>query len=239
MKEYRYPTLLTKNQWLEVLSDSDIISDKRREILLEFGNSPDYRNASSVVGEKYNYSNAGGINLTMMHFASAIAKKHSVELHYFEKKDRTSFWSLFFYGIHDHPYFYWQIRDELAQAMIESKWIDGYTVEYYDEMSIYLEGQKRVSQTVSYERNSAARNKCIEHYGCKCAECGFDFEVHFGEHGKGYIHVHHLRLHAYSGKEHQIDPIEDLRPLCPNCHAMVHRGTKMLSMEELKDIRNH
>jgi tripartite-type tricarboxylate transporter receptor subunit TctC len=32
----------------------------------------------------------------------------------------------------------------------------------------------------------------------------------------------------------QIDPIQDLRPVCPNCHAMLHRSKDLLSIEALQ-----
>ena len=35
------------------------------------------------------------------------------------------------------------------------------------------------------------------------------------------------------GEEYEIDPIKDLRPVCPNCHAMLHRNGN-ISIEELK-----
>ena len=36
--------------------------------------------------------------------------------------------------------------------------------------------------------------------------------------------------------DYQIDPVNELVPLCPNCHAMIHRGNeaKPLSVEELR-----
>ena len=186
MKEYRYPTLLNKSQWLEVLKDSEIITDIRKEILIEFGNSEEHRSAGSIVGKRLD-SNAGAINLTMHHFSKAITRKLSIEPHFHKEENRHSYWSMFFYGYHEHPFFYWQLRDELVKAMIESNWIDGTTKVYYDELSIYIEGQKRISQTITYGRNTAARAKCIEYHKCHCAVCGFDFGKEFGSHGEGYI----------------------------------------------------
>ncbi len=42
----------------------------------------------------------------------------------------------------------------------------------------------------------------------------------YGELGEGVIHVHHLKELRSLGEEYQVDPIEDLRPVCPNCHAI-------------------
>lgn len=84
-----------------------------------------------------------------------------------------------------------------------------------------------------YERDPDARKVCIEHYGLNCHVCDFNFEVVYGERGTGFIHVHHLR--PVSGGEYEVNPIDDLRPVCPNCHAMIHRY-ELLSIEELKEL---
>lgn len=85
------------------------------------------------------------------------------------------------------------------------------------------EGAKRTIIVNAYERNPAARNACIKEHGVTCVVCDFNFEKFYGERGKGFIHVHHLRSLADVGQEYEVDPIKDLRPVCPNCHAMLHR----------------
>ena len=85
------------------------------------------------------------------------------------------------------------------------------------------------------ERNPYARGVCIKHYGYICFVCVFDFEKRFGELGKNFIHVHHLTQVATVGKTYEVDPIKDLRPVCPNCHAMLHRQNPPLTIEELKN----
>ncbi|MCY7895644.1 DUF3427 domain-containing protein [Bacillus spizizenii] len=108
--------------------------------------------------------------------------------------------------------------------------------EEIDNPTRYIEGAtKKVSVNV-YERNPMARKKCLEHYGFSCVICGFDFEKVFGELGKGFIHVHHIIELNQIGKEYEIDPINDLRPVCPNCHAMLHKKKPSFTVEELKDI---
>jgi 5-methylcytosine-specific restriction enzyme A len=47
--------------------------------------------------------------------------------------------------------------------------------------------------------------------------------------------IHHLKSLSEINSEYQIDPIRDLRPLCPNCHAMVHLNTPSFSIEEIKN----
>lgn len=97
-----------------------------------------------------------------------------------------------------------------------------------------LEGKaKKVSVNI-YERNPIARQQCIDHYGCKCVICNFSFEEEFGDIGKSFIHVHHLVELSTIGTEYSINAIKDLRPVCPNCHAMLHKRKPAYSIEELK-----
>jgi 5-methylcytosine-specific restriction protein A len=106
--------------------------------------------------------------------------------------------------------------------------------------SRFFEGATRQISVNIYERSPYARQRCIEHYGYRCAVCDFDFEQVFGELGRAFIHVHHLKPLSEIEAEYQIDPIADLRPICPNCHAMIHRGATTLSIEDLREmIRGH
>ncbi|HEV2130080.1 MAG TPA: HNH endonuclease [Longimicrobiaceae bacterium] len=63
----------------------------------------------------------------------------------------------------------------------------------------------------------------MAHYSCRCAVCGLDLAERYGEAARGLIHVHHLVPIAEIGSDYSVDPIADLRPVCPNCHAVIHR----------------
>ena len=89
----------------------------------------------------------------------------------------------------------------------------------------FFEGAYHQIAVNAYERNAHARKACIEHYGYACSVCGFDFQHTYGELGKYFIHVHHLIPISEIGAEYSVNPIEDLRPVCPNCHAMLHRSS--------------
>ncbi|MBE9242719.1 HNH endonuclease [Synechocystis salina] len=97
-----------------------------------------------------------------------------------------------------------------------------------------LEGSVCQVTINSYERNPEARKLCIQHYGTSCCICGFNFEKKFGSVAQGFIHVHHLKPLSEIQKEYEVDPIADLRPVCPNCHAIIHLGGKTRSIEEVK-----
>lgn len=97
-----------------------------------------------------------------------------------------------------------------------------------------VEGAKRTIVVNAYERNPAARARCIARWGTRCVVCNFDFAETYGpELGAGFIHVHHLKPLAEIGEAYVLNPEEDLRPVCPNCHAMLHRIQPTLSIESL------
>lgn len=106
--------------------------------------------------------------------------------------------------------------------------------EEIDPASDIYEGAARQVLVNAYERSAKARKKCIKHYGCSCSVCGFNFEERYGEIGKGFIHVHHLISLAEIDERYKVDPLKDLRPICPNCHAMIHSKKPMFSVEELR-----
>lgn len=108
--------------------------------------------------------------------------------------------------------------------------------EEVDPSTIHVEGAVRQVQVNVYERNPAARLACIARYGSACQVCSFDFGTAYGDLGEGFIHVHHLKEISSIGEEYVVDPIEDLRPVCPNCHAMLHTIRPALSIDALKQI---
>jgi 5-methylcytosine-specific restriction enzyme A len=87
-----------------------------------------------------------------------------------------------------------------------------------------------------YERSQINRAACIEIHGTKCKVCGFDFGETYGVIGEGFIEVHHLE--PVSGIEAGtiVDPATDLAPVCPNCHAMLHKRKPPYSIDELRSM---
>ena len=110
------------------------------------------------------------------------------------------------------------------------------TAEQVATPELYYEGASRLISVNAYERDPRARRACIDHYGTACSVCGFGFAERYGELGQGYIQVHHLVPLSEIGKSYIVDPINDLRPVCPNCHAMLHRGSEVLTIVALQEI---
>ncbi|MBQ4508678.1 MAG: HNH endonuclease [Paludibacteraceae bacterium] len=105
------------------------------------------------------------------------------------------------------------------------------------------EGKKKVYYTTKYERNPQNRLEAIRIHGLICQACEFDFEKFYGELGKDFIEVHHIKPLHSNNEEVNVDPKEDLVCLCPNCHRMMHRllrrnNGKIMNPNDLKKFIN-
>lgn len=129
-----------------------------------------------------------------------------------------------------------KVKEELANY-IDKFLKDDLSTYSFDELREPIncyEGAKHSIIVNRYERSSIARMKCIEKYGYRCSVCNMDFEEKYGDIGKGFIHIHHIVPISTIGNDYKIDYEKDLVPVCPNCHAMLHKGN--VSVEELKKI---
>ncbi len=97
----------------------------------------------------------------------------------------------------------------------------------------YIEGAIANVKVNRFERNKTARKKCIELYGTTCLVCGFNFENKYGKYAAGYIEVHHIIPLSNIGKDYRVNPLKDLIPVCPNCHAALHLKNSTL-FEDIK-----
>lgn len=106
--------------------------------------------------------------------------------------------------------------------------------EEIEKGSLYEEGNVEKILVNRYERDSHARDQCIRHYGTTCVLCKFDFVAKYGPVMEGFIHVHHVKQLSKLGAGYKLDPTRDLRPVCPNCHAVLHRKEPAYSLEEVR-----
>lgn len=58
----------------------------------------------------------------------------------------------------------------------------------------------------------------------------------YGDIAEGFIHMHHLVPLSAVKEDYLLDPVNDLLPVCPNCHAMLHRRKPPFTPEELKAL---
>lgn len=109
---------------------------------------------------------------------------------------------------------------------------------FFEIEAKYEEGNKVQVLDSRYERNQKARSLCLEYYGKKCIICGFSTDQLKNNGIRDIIHIHHLKPISEYDEIHGIDPVEDLRPVCPNCHSMIHSRKPIFSIEEIKEIIN-
>lgn len=89
-----------------------------------------------------------------------------------------------------------------------------------------------------YERDRRNRAAALAIHGRSCSGCGMSFDELYGEVAAGFIEVHHVTPVSMLGEDYVIDPRTDLIPLCPNCHAVVHRMTPPMPVSELVALLN-
>ncbi|WP_253823207.1 HNH endonuclease [Vibrio jasicida] len=123
-------------------------------------------------------------------------------------------------------------RTKLTQQAVSPIYPD----EVSSQLPEFIEGAVKQVTINAYERNLKARVACIAKHGAICQVCGLNFESKYGEIGKGFIHVHHKVDLAMISESYQVDPINDLVPVCPNCHAMLHTEKPAMEIETLKQI---
>jgi 5-methylcytosine-specific restriction protein A len=237
---YRQALAITSQQWIELLQDESVFKEKDVALVSTLYRCKGYKETASNLAKLLGEISHSPLNSQVGRLGKRIVKK-LIDVEFPSRKDGSiRYWHIPFWGEKDKYGFIWELRPELQEAIriienakpeILSKDVVLPQELGFQNMELY-EGNKKLVAVNRYERNIKARQLCLMEYGFACSVCGFDFEEMYGEIGSGYIEVHHLKpLHEIK-KEYQVDPVNDLRPVCPNCHAMLHKAN--LSIEELK-----
>jgi hypothetical protein len=107
-----------------------------------------------------------------------------------------------------------------------------------DPAEQFLEGDRSIRQHMRTERNPLLRRRAKDLWRfrlgrLKCIACGFAFEQRYGPIGADFIEMHHESPVAALRGRSAVTP-EQLKPLCANCHRIVHRQQPMLTITQLK-----
>jgi 5-methylcytosine-specific restriction protein A len=242
-ENYHIGTTLTTDEWTEVLLDRELTNDIDIAILQAMYSFEEHKASASQIGLILGYvgkNTSSRLNLEMGRWGKRVVRKYPVK--FTQRDDGTERkWDIFFDGWSKNRLFIWQIKKELITALEKTELTgdEQFPEEIPTESQEKLiEGAKKTITVNSYERNSKARKRCINHYRSTCNVCDLDFEKTYGELGKDFIHVHHLTKVADIGEIYEVNPIKDLRPVCPNCHAMLHKKEPPLTIGELKERLN-
>lgn len=100
----------------------------------------------------------------------------------------------------------------------------------------FLDGSRREVARELAVRNASLIQAAKGSYPTVCCVCGFDFAKAYGKRGGGFIEAHHLKPVAFYQKAGRAVTVRDIRLVCANCHRMLHRGSRLLAISELKCI---
>ncbi len=231
---------VSAEKWIELLTDKEVTKDIDMKILRIVYESKNHEIRGSDIALKLNYSSHGAINLQIGRFGKRVIAKTGIQPP-LRRDGKPRWWHIPFLGYESGGRFPWIMRPDLVMAF-DTIYGQGntellYSGELTNEDSPHLH-EGAVSQVLvnRYERNSDARSICIAHHGSLCAVCGFDFEKMYGPIGKNKVHIHHLIPLSKIQQEYNIDPVKDLRPVCPNCHLIIHNKMEPFTIEEVREM---
>lgn len=254
MSTYRYYLDISTEQWIALLTDKTVFKDNDITLLEVLYECPGHRQKASVLAPLLGVSSHGVLNLQIFRLGSRIINKLPDIQFPTDEQGSIRYWAIPFWAedAETKGQYFWELRPELKKAIEKLSYADEVRIQYSpisisgkkgvkiaeelfdEEIDKLPEGAKKQITVNAYERNPRARKLCLQKYGFKCSVCGFDFEEVYGEIGIGYIHVHHLKPLNEINEEYEVDPINDLKPVCPNCHSMLHKAK--LSIEQLREL---
>lgn len=227
---------ISRDQYISALKAEGVLNDRNTKVLEVIYEAENCKLTSSQIAKKLNLTH-GTVNLRFGRLGRLISEQIGIKPT--QRPDNSyRWWSIIANGKREPVGFSYSLHKNLIDALIEiglfSKRL--YLPEEVDPQNPELaEGSIRRIFVNSYERNSIARETCIDHFGPICQVCRMDFESVYGKIGSNYIHVHHIeKISVKGGKNYKVDPYKDLIPVCPNCHAMLHRKDPPFTIEELK-----
>jgi 5-methylcytosine-specific restriction enzyme A len=127
-------------------------------------------------------------------------------------------------------------EDDHVAVTLEEEWaqyLDLETPQEILEAGTFVEGSTKQITVNIYERSRGSAKRCVDHYG---HDCSFNFAQSYDDVGESFIHVYHLKPLSEVASGYKVDPIQYLRIVCPNCHAVIHRRDPPYSIEELRGL---
>ena len=244
MRFYDDSIEISTDVWVRLLSDREITRESDLKVLKLVYESRNHEVRASEIAARLNISHHAPLNKQMSQFGKRVIAKTGVQPP-LNRSGKPRWWHVPFLGYEKGSNFPWIMRPELVIAFEQVFGQSDSEFEYPGEITIEDNttlSEGAVSQVFvnRYERSKQARTACIEHHGCRCSVCGFDFGEVYGPIGQNKIHVHHLIPLSEIQQEYKIDPVRDLRPVCPNCHLIIHSKREPFTINEVREqIRSH
>jgi 5-methylcytosine-specific restriction protein A len=250
IKVYRENLDISVEQWLGLLKDNVVFKNDDIALMRALYNCRGCREKASVLAAILGVSGHSVLNLQIGRLGKRIVNRLPDVR--FPSRDNGSirYWHIPFWAedAEKKGQFIWELRPELkeaikqlfftSKAILMDSEVNGMIAEEIseEESKSLFEGAKKQITVNAYERNSQARKACMKYYGASCQICGFNFGKFYGSQFEGIIHVHHIKPISELKDNYQVNPKEDLIPVCPNCHFAIHSRTPPYSLKELKSI---
>lgn len=233
MTNNELPPVPSAEQYRRAFAQLGKLSNAHLDLLRAHYRAPQRRATATELAQAVGYESYRGVNLQYGRLGELLRGA----LSYDEGQASYTVASFVPPGQEGNSEWVWVMHPELAQALEAMGWVEGSVSLLPEELeaaTAFVEGAVRQVLVNTFERNPTARRRCIAHYGASCCICSFNFAAAYGEAGDGYIEVHHLRPLSEVRAEYVVDPIADLRPVCANCHAILHRRTPAYTIEEVR-----
>lgn len=238
-KIYRQSRVPSASEYVEGLKAIEPrMSDLQRRLLMEQCQVPDRAVTAPQLAKLVGVGSWHPVNLQYGRLGHMFCDATGYET---DKREGGGYrwWAVWSLGYPTESGFVWEMYSEVAEALEILGWVDSGEHKIPEEVpdsGQLVEGIRREITVNSFERNRQARRQCIAYYGTDCAVCEIDLEKIYGNIAGGFIHVHHIKPLSEIGKAYKVHPIEDLRPVCPNCHAIIHLGSGTRSIEEVREL---
>ena len=194
-EEWKDPIDITKEQWMVLLKNKDIITEEDLRLLKALYDFPGCEARSPQLAQVLNMPHHAPINNQAYRLGVRIVEKLNILAPKYHNPDKYgegfNWWNVPFWGEKRKGKIYWILRPELQEALQALDEEGALLLEITlpeeiddDSHENLFEGAKKQVFVNSYERNRGARDRCIKYYGARCIICGFDFEKTYGEVGR-------------------------------------------------------
>jgi hypothetical protein len=101
----------------------------------------------------------------------------------------------------------------------------------------FVEGRLIETRMTRRERDPKARVACLEAHGFDCFVCGENLRALYAGLSTEVIHVHHEEPLSEATGQREFDAVSSMKPLCPNCHCVLHSRRPAYTLTELRRMR--
>jgi hypothetical protein len=107
----------------------------------------------------------------------------------------------------------------------------------------FVESRRLARERYFFARNAKLVLAAKRAHGYRCAVCGFDFALAYGDLGTDFIEAHHRNPLSerpeVEWSSELTTSIEGIAVVCANCHRMIHRRRPAITVEDLREVYAH